>query len=146
MTKRTTTARPISAQLLQKVRKREHHSCPYCGVQFNLADAIRVRSMGYYMVECSNPDCTVGFFLPLSRSFDPSVPAPVKLDAYKWVECPFCKSRFQFKSKYEQCPCCGKVLFEQGSRFALDLKDNSAKVVDVLAKFRKENRPWWRFA
>jgi len=142
MPKRIAKVRPLSLELLRPVRQREHHACPYCGGEFSLTDAIKTKSMGYYIVDC--PSCTVGFFLPLSRSFKPAEPRPIQLGAGGWAECPECKALFVFKHRYEQCPCCGKILFEKGSRFEFKLEDNSSEVLAATKNFQKQHKPWWR--
>ena len=98
--------------------------------------------MGWFILDC--PACRHSFCLPYPRRFDPALPAPVKLDAYRWTDCPYCKVRFQFSHRYEQCPGCGKLLFEQGSRFEFKLRDNQAEVLQLVAEFRKQKRAWWQ--
>ena len=139
-----TKSRPISHELLKKLRARQHHFCPFCGHEYVPWRAQKYRLEHVYFVDCSK--CTRNFWVPYRRSFDPSSPLQISLGADGWGKCPCCLIRFKFRRKYEQCPGCGKVLIGGGSRLKVELRDNEAEALETIRQFHATNRkPRWRF-
>jgi hypothetical protein len=72
----------------------------------------------------------------MDPSFDPSEALPVHIDQTKLANCPVCRMAFRFRNKFEQCPCCGKLLLARDIPEAPNLHDNSADVNALLSSYR----------
>jgi len=132
-------ARPISQELLRKVRRRKTQICPYCGTGNPLWDSWRLlMPEPMFKVDCFK--CGLSFWLPWSRKFDPTTPETVEIAIDRWTKCPHCWVKFVFRRKYEQCPGCGKILIGNDSVHDFKLRNNEAEALAAIAKFQEENR------
>jgi len=129
--------RPLSSDLLNKIRNREAHICPYCGNSYRLSLFTRLLARDLKPVTCKS--CGIVFLLPMSLEFDPAISISARVDSTKGVNCRSCRIGFRVKHYIEQCPCCGQVIRIEYNSEEMSLIDNTAAFAMLIENHQRIN-------